>query len=74
MCVLSASPNPCFHPLSVQHLPVWPSKEKIKEHLPDSFKGKYENVRGILDCTELKCELPKEYKGLSEAFRNVFRL
>ena len=32
-------------------LPVWPSKEKIKEHLPDSFKGKYENERGILDCT-----------------------
>ncbi|XP_068684327.1 uncharacterized protein [Montipora foliosa] len=28
-------------------LPVWPSKEKIKEHLSDSFKGKYENVRGI---------------------------
>ena len=20
-------------------LPVWPSKQKIKEHLPDSFKG-----------------------------------
>ena len=42
-------------------LPVWPLKEKIKEHLPDSFKGKYENVRGILDCSELKCELPKDY-------------
>ena len=36
-------------------LPVGPSKEKIKEHLPDSFKGEYENVRGILDCTELNC-------------------
>ena len=47
-------------------LPVWPSKEKIKEHLPDSFKGKSENVRGILDCTELKCELPKEYQRHSE--------
>ncbi|KAK2557025.1 hypothetical protein P5673_020874, partial [Acropora cervicornis] len=49
-------------------LPVWPSKEKIKEHLPDSFKGKYENVRGILDCTELKCELPKDYQKHSEMY------
>ncbi|XP_068761975.1 uncharacterized protein [Montipora capricornis] len=49
-------------------LPVWPSKEKIKKHLPDSFKGKYENVRGILDCTELKCELPKDYLKHSEIY------
>ena len=49
-------------------LPVWPSKEKIKENLPDSFKGKYENVRGILDCTELKCELPKDYQKHSEMY------
>ena len=41
-------------------LPVWPSKEEIKEQLPDSFKEKYENVRGILDYTELKFELPKD--------------
>ena len=49
-------------------LPVWPSKEKIKEHLPDSFKGKKENVRGSLDCTELKCELPKDYQKHSEMY------
>ena len=49
-------------------LPQWPSKEKIKEHLPDSFKGKYENVRGMLDCTELKYELPKDYQKHSEMY------
>lgn len=49
-------------------LPVWPSKEKIKQHLPESFKGRYENVRGILDCTELKCELPKDYQKHSEMY------
>ena len=47
-------------------LPVWPSRDKIKQHIPDSFKGRYENVRGILDCTELKCELPKDYQKHSE--------
>ena len=37
-------------------------KRKDKEHLLNSFKGKYENVQGILDCTELKCELLKDYQ------------
>jgi len=49
-------------------LPVWPSKEKVKQHLPESFKGRYERVRGILDCTELKCELPKDYQKHSEMY------
>ena len=49
-------------------LPVWPSRDKIKQHLPDTFKGRYENVRGILDCTELKCELPKDYQKHSEMY------
>ena len=49
-------------------LPLWPSRDKIKQHLPDSFKGRYENVRGILDCTELKCELPKDYQKHSEMY------
>ncbi|CAH3197208.1 unnamed protein product, partial [Porites evermanni] len=44
------------------------SVNKIKQHLPDSFKGRYENVRGILDCTELKRELPKDYQKHSEMY------
>ena len=51
-------------------LPVGPSKEKVKQHLPESFKGRYESVRGILDCTELKCELPKDYQKHSEMYSN----
>ena len=30
--------------IMVRSLPVWPSKENVKEHLPDSLKGRYENV------------------------------
>jgi len=48
--------------------PVWPSKEKVKQHLPESFKGRYENVRGIIDSTELKCELPKDCQKHSEMY------
>ena len=49
-------------------LPVWPSEKKVKEHLPDSFKGKYEIVQGILDCTKVKCELSKDYQRHSEMY------
>lgn len=49
-------------------LPVWPSGEKIKEHLPDLFQGKYEIVQGILDCTELKCEPSKGFQKHSEMY------
>ena len=52
-------------------LPVWPSKVKVKQHLPESFKGRYENVRGILDCTKLKCELPKDYQRHSEMYSDT---
>ena len=49
-------------------LPLWPSRDKIKQNLPDSFNGRYENVRGIHDCTELKCEFPKDYQKHSEMY------
>ena len=43
-------------------------KRKDKKHLLNSFKGKYENVQGILDCTELKCELLKDYQKHLEMY------
>ena len=35
-------------------LPIWPSKDVIKQHLPKVFEGRFENVRCIIDCTEIK--------------------
>ena len=35
----------------------WPSKEAIKESMPDAFRN-YPNCRAIIDCTELRCESP----------------
>lgn len=34
-------------------LPVWASREVIKLHLPEAFRGQFENVRCIIDCTEI---------------------
>ena len=41
-------------------LPVWASKDVIKQHLPTAFQGRFENIRCIIDCTEIKCEKPED--------------
>ena len=37
---------------------VWPSREEINKTMPEDFKVKYPNTRVILDCTEVKCQMP----------------
>lgn len=49
-------------------LPVWASREVIKLHLPEAFKGRFENVRCIIDCTEIKCEKPQDRQKQSEFY------
>lgn len=38
--------------------PIWPSKEKIFQSMPNIYKEIYPNVRVILDCTEIQVETP----------------
>ena len=49
-------------------LPIWPSKEQIKQYLPEVFKGEFENIRCILDCTEIKCQTPQDLEKQSELY------
>lgn len=35
----------------------WPSREAIKATMPHAFKN-YPNCRGIMDCTEIRCDTP----------------
>ncbi len=49
-------------------LPIWPSKEVCKQHLPKVFEGRFENVRCIIDCTEIKCEKPEDLQKQSELY------
>lgn len=37
---------------------IWPSQELVRQHMPESFKPKYENTRIIIDCTELFIDKP----------------
>jgi len=41
-------------------LPIWVPEDKIKKYLPEGFKGQYQDIRGIFDCTEIKCDMPKD--------------
>lgn len=52
--------------LMLGSLPIWPTKEVIKQHLPKVFEGRFENVRCIIDCTEIKCEKPEDLQKQSE--------
>lgn len=37
---------------------IWPTRDEIDKTMPEDFKAKYPETRDILDCTELKCQMP----------------
>lgn len=49
-------------------VPLWPSRSAIDLHMPADFKEKYPSTRVIIDCTEIKCQMPKSYRLNSELF------
>ena len=36
---------------------IWPSR-KVIDTMPKSFKGRYKSTRVIIDCTEVRCQMP----------------
>lgn len=47
---------------------IWPSKESILENMPEDFKVKYSSTRVIIDCTEVRCQMPGSLHLNSELF------
>ena len=37
---------------------IWPTRDEIDKTMPKDFKAKYPKTRVILNCTELKCQMP----------------
>ena len=52
----------------LESLPVWASREVIKLHLSEAFRGRFKNVRCIIDCTEIKCEKPQDLQKQNEFY------
>ena len=47
---------------------IWPNREVVRATMPDSFKDKYSSTRVIIDCTEIKCQMPSSLLLNSKLF------
>lgn len=47
---------------------IWPSKQVVTETMPAVFTEKYPNTRVIIDCTEVRCEMPSSLLLNTELF------
>ena len=56
-----------FSAKELESLIYWPSLEDVKRYYPQCFK-KYDNVVGIIDCTEGVTEKPSIAKAQSQTY------
>ena len=52
--------SPCL-----KSLIKWPSKKKVRKHMPSSFRKDFPNTRAIIDCTEVFIKKPGNTKAQS---------
>lgn len=49
---------------------IWPSGEMVNTTMPNSFKEKYPSTRVVIDCTEIKVEMPSSLLLKSQTYSN----
>ncbi|KAK2549093.1 hypothetical protein P5673_030462 [Acropora cervicornis] len=59
-----------FMYLKLGHINIWPSRELTNATMPEDFKAKYPTTRVIIDCTEVRCEMPSSLLLNSELFNS----
>ena len=47
---------------------IWPSQRLVRDTMPEIFKGKYPYTRVIIDCTEVRYEMPGSLLLIGELF------
>ncbi|XP_078377811.1 uncharacterized protein LOC144660965 [Oculina patagonica] len=47
---------------------IWLSRKLVDATMPESFKIKYKSTRVIIDCTEVKCQMPSSLQLNGELF------
>lgn len=57
-----------FMYLKLGTINIWPSREVIDATMPEDFKVKYKATRVIIDCTEVKCQMPSSLQLNGELF------
>ena len=44
--------------LKLGQINIWPSRRVVDESMPEAFKEKYPSTRVIIDCTDVRCQMP----------------
>ena len=54
----------------LRFLITWPSREVLKQNMPEVFKQLYPNCRVIIDCSEIFIETPTSFSARSKTYSN----
>ena len=54
--------------LKLGRLNIWPSRKLFDETMPEDFKARYPSTKVIINCTEIRCEMPRSLLLNSELF------
>lgn len=49
---------------------IWPTRDMVNITMPSSFKEKYPTTRAVIDCTEIKVEMPSSLLLKSQTYSN----
>lgn len=52
------------------HLKIWPHRNVLMSNMPKDFKEKWPNNVAIIDCTELKIQIPSSLVRQSQSYSN----
>ena len=59
-----------FMYLKLGQINLWPTRWEVNETMPEDFKQKYRSTRVIIDCTEVRCQMPSSLHLNGELFSN----
>ena len=54
--------------LTLGSMNIWPSRKVVDKTMPEAFKAQYSSTRVIIDCTEVRCEMPSSLHLNGELF------
>ncbi|CAH3175233.1 unnamed protein product, partial [Porites lobata] len=63
-----------FMYLRLGQINIWPSRTAIEITMPEDFKKKYSSTRVIIDCTEVRCQMPSNLLPLGVSLNIPFFL
>ena len=59
-----------FMYLKLGQINIWPTREVVNETMPEDFKQKYSSTRVVIDCTEVRCQMPSSLHLNGKLFSN----